>query len=32
MNIDTNKYYYYRQKMMCKRVDKDGYMDYGVFK
>lgn len=25
MNIDTNKYYNYRQKMMGKRVDKDGY-------
>ena len=25
MNIDTNKYYNYRQKMMSKRVDKDGY-------
>lgn len=25
MNIDTNKYYNYRQKMMGKKVDKDGY-------
>lgn len=28
MNIDTNKYYNYRQKMMGKRVDNDGYYGY----
>lgn len=27
MNIDTNKYYIYRQKRMGKKVDKDGYYD-----
>lgn len=25
MNIDTNKYYNYKQRMMGKKVDKDGY-------
>lgn len=25
MNIDTNKYYNHRQRMIGKRVDKDGY-------
>lgn len=30
MNIDTNKYYNYRKKMMGKTVDHDGV--YGVFK
>lgn len=35
MNIDTNKYYNYRQKMMaCGELNQNGYntTPYGVFK